>query len=118
MRRIAHAGRRPELWGPLASHDVVRDRSCVGGCGRREVEVTGADTKFEDRVVISGIGQSAIGRRLGRSPLALTLDAITAALADAGLAPGDVGGLAAYPGGGSALGPGFAGPALTWPVVP
>ena len=49
--------------------------------------MTGADTKFEDRVVISGIGQSAIGRRLGRSPLALTLDAITAALDDAGLAP-------------------------------
>jgi hypothetical protein len=34
--------------------------------------------KFEDDVVISGIGQSAVGRRLGRSPLALTLDAITA----------------------------------------
>jgi acetyl-CoA acetyltransferase len=72
--------------------------------------VTGADAKFEDRVVISGIGQSAIARRLGRSPLALTLDAIAAALADAGLSPGDVGGLTTYPGGGSALGPGFAGP--------
>ena len=74
--------------------------------------MTGADTKFEDRVVISGIGQSAIGRRLGRSPLALTLDAITAALEDAGLSPGDIGGLTTYPGGGSALGPGFAGPPL------
>ena len=68
--------------------------------------------RFEDRVVISGIGQSGIGRRLGRSPLALTLDAITAALDDAGLAPADVGGLASYPGGGTALGPGFAGPAI------
>ena len=39
--------------------------------------------KFEDDVVISGIGQSAIGRSLGRSPLGLTVDAITAAVADA-----------------------------------
>ena len=68
--------------------------------------------KFEDRVVISGIGQSDVGRRLGRSPLALTLDAVTAAVADAGLRPGDIDGIATYPGGGTSLGPGFAGPPL------
>jgi acetyl-CoA acetyltransferase len=69
--------------------------------------------KFEDAVIISGIGQSAVGRCLGRSPLGLTLDAISEALQDAGLAPSDLQGLAAYPGGGTSLGPGFAGPSLT-----
>jgi acetyl-CoA acetyltransferase len=68
--------------------------------------------KFEDDVVIAGIGQSAVGRRLGRAPLALTLDAITAAVADAGLSLDDIGGLAAYPGGGTSVGPGFGGPSL------
>jgi acetyl-CoA acetyltransferase len=69
--------------------------------------------KFEDHAVISGIGQSAVGRRLGRSPLSLTIDAITAAVNDAGLSFDDVDGLATYPGGGTSLGPGFAGPSLT-----
>jgi acetyl-CoA acetyltransferase len=69
--------------------------------------------KFEDDVIISGIGQSEIARRLGRSSLSLTLDAIGAALADAGLSGDEVGALASYPGGGTALGPGFSGPSLT-----
>jgi acetyl-CoA acetyltransferase len=68
--------------------------------------------KFEDDVIISGIGQSAIARRLARSPLSLTLDAITAAITDAGLTFDDIDGLAAYPGGGTSLGAGFAGPSL------
>ena len=68
--------------------------------------------KFEDEVIISGIGQSSIGRRLGRSAVALTLDAITAAVADAGLSLDEIGGLATYPGGGTPAGPGFGGPSL------
>jgi acetyl-CoA acetyltransferase len=68
--------------------------------------------KFEDAVVISGIGQSQIGRRLQRSALSLTTEAIGAAIADAGLSPTDIDGLAAYPGGGTSMNPGFAGPAL------
>jgi acetyl-CoA acetyltransferase len=68
--------------------------------------------KFEDDVVISGVGQSAVDRHLDRSPLALTVDAILAAVADAGLSPEDIHGLAAYPGGGSAIGAAFAGPSL------
>lgn len=68
--------------------------------------------KFESDVVISGIGQSPVGRALGRSPLDLTLEAVLAAIADAGLAMSDVDGLASYPGGSSALGPSFGGPAL------
>ena len=68
--------------------------------------------KFEADVVISGIGQSAVGRQLGRGPLDLTLDAVLAAVADAGLRVDEVSGLAAYPGGGSAIGTAFAGPPL------
>src|SRR5260221_13445963 len=68
--------------------------------------------KFEDDVIISGVGQSSIGRRLGRSALALTLDAITAAGADARLSLDEIGGLAAYPGGGTSVGPGVGGPSL------
>src|SRR5262245_18550572 len=86
------------------------DRSHVLSRSAREVTVGAA--KFEDQVVISGIGQSDIGRALDRSPLALTLDAITAALDDAGLAPQDVSALTTYPRGGTNLGPGFAGPSL------
>ena len=52
----------------------------------------------ERRAVISGIGQSAIGRRLGRGELDLTIEASLAAIADAGLTVGDIDGLAAYPG--------------------
>jgi len=52
----------------------------------------------EHRAVISGIGQSAIGRRLGRGELDLTIEASLAAIADAGLTVADIDGLAAYPG--------------------
>lgn len=60
--------------------------------------------------VISGIGQSAVGRRLGRTGLDLTLDAAVAAIADAGLTVADIDGLATYPGG-YPMPPGFSGPA-------
>jgi acetyl-CoA acetyltransferase len=55
-------------------------------------------SKFEDRVVISGIGMSDIGRRLMRDPLSLTVDACRKAIADAGLEPADIDGLSTYPG--------------------
>ena len=47
---------------------------------------------------ITGAGQSDIGRRLGRDPLELTLDACLAAIADAGLTRDDIDGLSTYPG--------------------
>jgi acetyl-CoA acetyltransferase len=53
----------------------------------------------EKQCAISGIGQSDVGRRLGRDPLELTLDACDAAIADAGLTPSDIDGLSTYPGG-------------------
>jgi len=58
--------------------------------------------------VISGAGQSAVGRRLMREPLDLTVDAVLAALDDAGLGTADVDGIATYPGGIDQP-PGFAG---------
>ena len=64
---------------------------------------------LERRAVISGIGQSAIGRSLGRSDLDLTVEACLAAVADAGLTRDDVDGLATYPGMGTGTA-GFAGP--------
>jgi len=54
--------------------------------------------RFEDDVVVSGIGISQVGRRLGRHPLSLTVEACRAAVADAGLELSDIDGLATYPG--------------------
>ena len=68
-----------------------------------------ADAPLERRAVISGIGQSAVGRRLGRSDLDLTVEASLRAVADAGLTRDEIDGLATYPGMGSGT-PGFAGP--------
>lgn len=62
---------------------------------------------FERRAVISGVGQSAIGRQLDRSGFQLTIDAILAAVADAGLTVDDIDGLAMFPGGGVANVPGY-----------
>jgi len=67
-------------------------------------------TDFERRAVISGIGQSAVGKRLGRTGLDLTIDAALAAVADAGLTLADVDGIATYPGAAGGAGPGFSGP--------
>jgi acetyl-CoA acetyltransferase len=64
--------------------------------------------RLERRAVISGIGQSAIGRQIDRSGFQLTLDAIVAAIADAGLTIDDIDGLAMFPGGGKANLPGYA----------
>ena len=61
------------------------------------------------RAIISGIGQSAIGRPLNRSDLDLTVEACLAAIEDAGLTRDDIDGLSTYPGMGAGT-PGFAGP--------
>lgn len=66
---------------------------------------------LERRAILSGVGQSAIGRRLFRGDLDLTCEAALAAIADAGLQPDDIDGVAAYPGPMSGV-PGFAGPGV------
>jgi acetyl-CoA acetyltransferase/uncharacterized OB-fold protein len=55
--------------------------------------------RFEHRVVLSGVGRSAIGRRQMVEPLSLAVDACLAAVADAGLTLDDIDGLSTYPGG-------------------
>lgn len=62
----------------------------------------------ERKAAITGIGQSEVGRRLGRDPLALTVEACLAAIEDAGLTRADIDGLATYPGTMQAA-PGFSG---------
>jgi acetyl-CoA acetyltransferase/uncharacterized OB-fold protein len=59
------------------------------------------DHRFEHRVVLSGIGRSALGRRLMVDPLSLTIDACLAAVTDAGLTLDDIDGLSTYPGAGA-----------------
>ena len=63
---------------------------------------------LERRAAISGIGQSDVGRRLGRDPLELTLDSCLAAIADAGLERDDIDGISTYPGNLTGA-PGFSG---------
>jgi acetyl-CoA acetyltransferase len=65
--------------------------------------------RAEDLAVVSGVGHSEIGRQVDRSGLQLTLDAVLAAIADAGLTVGDIDGLAMFPGGGVANVPGYSG---------
>jgi acetyl-CoA acetyltransferase len=55
-------------------------------------------TFADDKVVISGVGQSAVGRKLGRSGLDLAIDAAFEAIAHAGLEVSDIDGIASYPG--------------------
>ncbi|MGV3768960.1 MAG: thiolase family protein [Sphingobium phenoxybenzoativorans] len=52
----------------------------------------------EKQVAITGIGQSEIARPSSRSALLLTVDAILAAIEDAGLTPADIDGLTTWPG--------------------
>lgn len=51
-------------------------------------------TYFEKNAILSGIGISRIGRRTGIPGLELTMEAVRTAIEDAGLAPGDIDGIA------------------------
>jgi acetyl-CoA acetyltransferase len=48
--------------------------------------------------VISGVGRSAVGRKLGRSGLSLTIEAVRRAFDDCGLDRDDIDGLSTWPG--------------------
>ena len=52
----------------------------------------------DDKAVITGIGQSQIGRRIGRTGIDLALEAAERAVAHAGLTFDDIDGVASYPG--------------------
>jgi acetyl-CoA acetyltransferase len=68
--------------------------------------------RIERRAIISGVAQSPIGRRLFRTDMDLTVEAALAAIADAGLTPDDIDGIASYPGAMMGAPPGFAGPGI------
>jgi acetyl-CoA acetyltransferase len=55
-------------------------------------------TFVDNRAVITGIGQSQIGRRTGRNGIDLGIEACLRAIEDAGLSPDDIDGMASYPG--------------------
>ncbi|TMK88438.1 MAG: 3-ketoacyl-CoA thiolase [Actinobacteria bacterium] len=89
-----------DVWLPLfepSGGDDETDR--VGEPIRPKPRAPLGDDRFEHRSVLSGVGRSAIGRRLMVDPLSLTIDACTAAVADAGLTFADIDGLSTYPGG-------------------
>jgi acetyl-CoA acetyltransferase len=67
---------------------------------------------FDGKAVITGVGKSQVGRRLGRSGLELTVEAVLRAIEDAGLSADDIDGVASYPGNG-APDPGFSGATIT-----
>lgn len=68
---------------------------------------------LEKQTIISGVGQSQIGRRLSRSGLQLTVDAARAALDDAGLSLADIDGVASWPGQMETSAPGFSPVSIT-----
>jgi acetyl-CoA acetyltransferase len=99
-----------DVWLPLFTPTGEADRPNpvpAPAVPRPRAPLTG--DRFEDRSVITGIGRSALGRRLMVDPLSLTMDACLAAVADAGLALEDIDGLSTYPGGGLGMGMGEGG---------
>jgi acetyl-CoA acetyltransferase/uncharacterized OB-fold protein len=80
---------------PLPSDEVEPEHMA------RHIRPMATPEKFEDKVAISGIGMSEIGRRLMVPPLSLTVRACERAVADAGLTLDDIDGLATYPGAGA-----------------
>jgi len=88
-----------DVWLPLfepTGTDACSDP--VAAPTRPSLRPPVSEERFEHRAVLSGIGRSAIGRRLMRDPLSLTVDACLEAVADAGLTLADIDGLSTYPG--------------------
>ncbi|MBH0780781.1 thiolase C-terminal domain-containing protein [Nocardia bovistercoris] len=81
--------------GPLPEDEIAPER--FGEFVRPMVR----QEKFEDKVALTGIGMSRLGRRLMVEPLALTVEACERAVADAGLTFADIDGLSSYPGAGN-----------------
>jgi len=88
-----------DVWLPLFEPTRADDRpDPVPDPQRPQIRPAPSDDRFEHRAVLSGIGRSAIGRRLMVDPRSLAVDACLAAIEDAGLTPADIDGLSTYPG--------------------
>ncbi|MFZ0666071.1 MAG: OB-fold domain-containing protein [Acidimicrobiales bacterium] len=89
-----------DVWLPLFEPSGIEDASNpVKEPGPFSPRSPLSDDRYEHRAVLSGIGRSALGRRLMVDPLSLTVDACEMAVADAGLTLEDIDGLSTYPGG-------------------
>jgi acetyl-CoA acetyltransferase len=89
-----------DVYVPLFEPDPDRTGQTLAIPCDREVGAPRAQVsakKFEERVVLTGVGQSRVGRRLMVDPLRLTVDACLAAVDDAGLALDEIDGLSTYP---------------------
>lgn len=92
---------RDDVWLPMFEPNGEAD-DAVDHVGEPQIPTPRAPLsgeRFEHRSVLSGVGRSAIGRRLMVDPLSLTVDACLEAVADAGLTLDDIDGLSTYPGG-------------------
>jgi acetyl-CoA acetyltransferase len=103
MRLVARFEHREDVWIPLFTPSGEPDSELPSDetppeDHRRWVRPPIRADRFEERVAITGVGMSAIGRRLMRPPLSLTVEAVKAAVADAGLTLDDIDGLSTYPG--------------------
>ncbi|HEV3358618.1 MAG TPA: OB-fold domain-containing protein [Pseudonocardiaceae bacterium] len=100
---------RADVWVPVVTPTGAVDELPVVDETPEEVRAAVrapvAPRRYEHASVISGVGNSPIGRRLMVDPLSLAVEACRAAVVDAGLTFADIDGLATYPGGG--VGHGF-----------
>jgi acetyl-CoA acetyltransferase/uncharacterized OB-fold protein len=103
MRVRARFEPHEDVWVPLFAPTGEPDAALPAdetapGEHRRWIRPVLPGPRPEDRAAITGIGMSAIGRRLMRAPLSLAVEAVTAAVADAGLDLSEIDGLSTYPG--------------------
>ena len=91
--------RHEDVWLPLFEPTGQSDTTPrVAEPEHPAVRPPASRDRFEHRAVLSGVGRSAIGRRLMVDPRSLAVDACLAAIEDAGLTPADIDGLSTYPG--------------------
>jgi acetyl-CoA acetyltransferase/uncharacterized OB-fold protein len=91
--------RYDDVWLPMFEPTGNADEpDPIAAPQRLEPGAPSSDERFEHRSVLSGVGRSALGRRLMVDPLSLTIDACLEAVADAGLTLDDIDGLSTYPG--------------------
>jgi acetyl-CoA acetyltransferase/uncharacterized OB-fold protein len=100
MRVAVRFEQQEDVWVPLFEPTGAADdeRDLVGEPNLPTPRAPLSAERFEHKSVLSGVGRSAMGRRLMVDPLSLAVDACLAAVADAGLELADIDGLSTYPG--------------------
>jgi len=89
-----------DVWFPLFAPTAGPDREVPDSAPRIAARPPASSERFEDKVAITGVGMSDVGRRLLQSPIALAVAAAHAAIADAGLTIDEIDGISTYPGAG------------------